>query len=202
LRGGIINKPIASGRRLIVAALCGVAALLLPGVAQADALRADLDGDGVRDHIELSRSSGELAVRVSATRRWQRLYANDPIVRFVLADVDRDGDPDLVAHTSRFGLQVWINRGRGLFTSRSRHVRTHHLRFAVRRSGPAVRGIPAARGDDSALNDSTRLLIVSSIPDGARFVAVCPAPVAAPAHLTKCTCQRRTPRGPPLLLVS
>ena len=201
MRGGIINKPIASGRWLIAAALCGVAALLLPGVAQADALRADLDGDGVRDHIVLSRSSGEVTVRVSATRRWQRLHANDPIVRFVLADIDRDGDPDLVAHTGRFGLQVWINKGRGLFTSRARHVRTHHLRFAPRHSGPAVRGIPA-RGDDSALNDSTRLLIVSSTPARARFVAVCPAPVAAPAHLTKCTCQRRTPRGPPLLLVS
>ena len=200
MSGGIINKTIASGRRLTCAVVCSVAALLLPGVARADGLRTDRDGDGVRDRIEVSRSSAQLSVRVM--RRWTRLHASDRIVRFVLADVDRDGDADLVAHTSRLGLQIWINKGRGLFAARSRHLRTRHLRFLPRRSGPAVRGIPAAGTDDSAVNDSTRLLIVSSSPAGARFVAVCLAPVAAPAHLTKSTCQRRTPRGPPSLLAS
>src|SRR4051812_7606740 len=84
----IVNRSIVVLRRFALATLCAVAALLAPTLAQADSLRADLDGDGIRDRIELGRGSRELAVRLSATRRWQRLQNRDLIVRFVVVDVD------------------------------------------------------------------------------------------------------------------
>lgn len=198
----IIDTASAAARRLIVGALFGIGALLVPGVAHADCVRADLDGDGVRDRIEVSPGSRELAIRFSTTRRWERLSANDVVLTFVVADVDRDGDPDLVADTRRAGLQIWINKGRGLFTSRSRPARARHLRVVLHRSRPAVRGIQAASSDDSVLNDPNTLFIVSSAPARARFVAVCQAPIVAPAPLTKVTYPRRTPRGPPPVTAS
>jgi FG-GAP-like repeat len=43
------------------------------------------------------------------------LRSTDPIAAFALADVDNDGDLDIVATTDRTGLVVWRNTGRGRF---------------------------------------------------------------------------------------
>src|SRR4029079_6735232 len=97
-------------RRPIFAALCAVAALLLPNLAKADSL-----------------------------------HTRDPLSRCVVTDVDRDGDPDLVANRRGAVLHVWINKGRGLFVSPSgrRHSR---LRGASLQSPRArVRRVDAVR---------------------------------------------------------
>jgi hypothetical protein len=196
----INNKPITTVHRLLVAALCSGATLLIPRAAQAECPRADLDGDRVPDRIELSRRPGELAVLLSATHRWERLHAGDLIVKFVVTDVDRDGDPDLVVSTRRSGLQVWINKGRGFFFStRSRQLKTRRLHF-THRVEHSVHGVRSVRWDDSVLNDPTRLFIVWSAPPRARLVAACQAPTAAQVAVTKFAGRRRTSRGPPLLL--
>src|SRR5258705_532162 len=92
---------MASVRRYLLTTILGVAALLLPAAVRADSLRADFDGDGVRDHIEVAARSTELAVRLSTDRTPQRLQADDLILRYVIADVNRDGHPDVVASTRR-----------------------------------------------------------------------------------------------------
>jgi hypothetical protein len=198
----VIHASIVAVRRLILATLCGLGALLVPSFAHADALGADLDGDGIHDRIEIRHGSRELAIRSSATRRWQRLPINDQIVRFVVTDVDRDGDPDLVANTRQSGVRVWINKGRGLFSARSGRLHSRHPRLARHLPRPAVRGVQTVRLDDSALNDSNRLLILWGAPARADLLLIGEAPVLADAPLPNVTYQRRPPRGPPTLLVS
>jgi hypothetical protein len=198
----IMDTSRVVARKLILAALCSLAALLLPSLANADTLRADLDGDGIRDQIEFKRGSRDLAIRFSSTQRWQRLHVRDLIVRFVLADVDRDGDADLIANTGASGLHVWINKGRGFFAARTRPARPRHIRISRQHARPAVRGVPSLGGDDSTLNDRTRLSIVAAAPARARLMAVCEAPLPGRAPLANIAGRRRAPRGPPSLLVS
>jgi hypothetical protein len=198
----LANTSTVAVRRFILATLCGVAALLAPTLAQADSLRADLDGDGIRDRIEFGPGSRELAIRLSATRRWQRLQSHDLIVRFVIADVDHDGDPDLVASTRRSGLRIWINKGRGLFAARSRHVSSRHARAAVGPWRAGVHSVRTIRFDDSTLNDPNRLVIVWSVPACARSLVGCETLLFSDSARTTLTSRRRTPRGPPSLLVS
>ena len=197
----ILKMPPVMLRRFIVAALCGFATLAVPNVAQADSFKADLDGDGIHDRIEVTGGSRELAIRFSSTRRWQRLQTTDPIVRFVVADLDRDGDPDLVANTRQSGFQIWINKGRGLFSGRTHHLRPRRGRVAAHRPRSAVHGIQTLRLDDS-LNDSNRLLFVWSEPARASLVVVGEPSTLGDARLTRISCRRRSSRGPPALLLS
>ena len=197
-----VNTSTVGVRRFILATLCGVAALLAPTLAAADSVRADLDGDGIRDRIEFGRGSCELAIRFSATRRWQRLQSHDLIVRLVVADVDHDGDPDLIATTGQSGLRIWINKGRGLFAARSRHLSSRHARAALRPWNAGVHGVRVIRFDDSTLNDSNRLFIVWSVPTCARSVVGCEPLLFTDTARTTLASRRQAPRGPPSLLVS
>lgn len=189
-------------RRIFFATVCGLATLLAPNLAQADPLRADLDGDGIRDRIESGRDSHELSVRLSRTHQWQRLPAHNLIVKFLVTDVDHDGDPDLVATTRQFGLHVWINKGRGLFETRSHHAAPRRTRLALHHSKPGVRNVRATRFDDSTLNDSNRLFVAKSAPARTHLVILGETSLSADTTLTMCSCRRRAPRGPPTLLVS
>jgi hypothetical protein len=199
---GILETSMLTVRRLFFAALCGLAALLTPNLAQADPVRADLDGDGLYDRIEFGHGSHELAIRLSRTHRWHRLASPDLIVKLVVTDVDHDGDADLVAHTRESGLHVWINKGRGMFAARGRHAAGRRARLAFHHSRPSVHSIRVARLDDSTLNDSSRFVVVDSTPTHTRLIfqgEPLDAPGASPATYP---CLRRASRGPPDLLVS
>jgi hypothetical protein len=193
--------PLVALRRFMLTALCGFTTLVVPNVAQADSFKADLDGDGIHDRIEVTGGSRELAIRFSSTRQWQQLHTTDPIVRFVVADLDRDGDPDLVAHTRQSGFQIWINKGRGLFSGRNHHLHSRRARVAAHRPRSAIHGVQTLRVDDS-LNDSNRLLFVWSEPAHASLVVVGEPSTRGDARLTRISWRRRTSRGPPALLLS
>lgn len=130
------------------------------------------------------------------------LHTRDPIVRFVVTDVDRDGDLDLVANRRGSVLHVWINKGRGLFASPARRPHSRHARLAQHPPRPGVRGVQAVRLDDSELNDSNRLLITWTAPARARLIAVGETSTLAEAAFSDVACRRRQPRGPPTLLIS
>src|SRR5947207_9180538 len=140
-------------QRVVVGALL-FGAMLIPA-ARADTLHADFDGDGVRDRIDLSAPFTELDVRLSTYRGLQRLSSDDLICDVVVADIDRDGDPDVLASTRHAGLQIWINTGRGFLATRSPGApRIGHGGRA------AVGGRSSRLGDDSTCNDDqTRELI-------------------------------------------
>jgi hypothetical protein len=174
----------------------GIAALLVPGVALADSLRADFDGDGVRDHIEVGARTSELAVRLSARRSLLRLQADDRILRFVVADVNRDGHPDVVASTRRSGLQIWINKGRGLF------ARAHRVGHAHPWAGHTIGRFTAQPEDDSACTGRTRFLIATSRPQNERPEAAHRLPLHT-ANLESKLCHvRLVSRGPPPVRLS
>jgi len=193
----MFRTHIAGIRRYAAAALCSLFALTVPAAAGAEPLRADLDGDGIHDRIETGRHPGLLAVRLSGTRRWLRLGTNDLIVRLVVVDIDRDGDPDVVAETQHSGLHFWINKGRGRFTFRSLNLR--HRAVRAHRAKPTVRGVQELRVADSALNDPNWLLAVLPSPLGDVLVAADPIALAASAPLSKFTHRRHAARGPPFL---
>lgn len=192
--------PLAYVRRYAAAALCGLFAVVLPAAAGAETLRADLDGDGVHDRIELTRRPGLLTVSLSGTRRSLQLAANDSIVRFVVGDIDRDGDSDVVAETRHSGLRFWINKGRGRFAAQSQHLRPRAIRAHHPR--PIVRGVEVPRDDDRALNDPNHLLAVLSPPLRDALRAAGPMttpPSAAPPDFTH---RGTAARGPPTLRLS
>jgi hypothetical protein len=182
-------------RRTAFVILCGIAVALLPGAAAAAAERADLDGDGARDRIEVGTIPTELAVRFAGGRKPLRLQAGDLILQFVIADVNRDGHPDLVADTRRSGLKIWINRGRGRFASRSRRWWNRSPLHA------AIRAVQGAAEQESAVNDPVRLFVVLPQRHGERLEGLRHAQTSTSVHISTCSHRRRIPRGPPPLLV-
>jgi len=193
-----LRTRVAHMRRCAAVALCCIFALVVPASAGAETLRADLDGDGVHDRIEVSRRPGLVAVRLSGTGHWLCFGTNDLIVRVVVADVDRDGDSDVVAETRGSGLRFWINKGSGRFALRMPHPRSRTLR--AHHSRRIVRGVQVLHDDNSALNDPNRLLAVLPSPLGDALIAAAPVPLAADAPPAKFTHCRSDARGPPPLL--
>jgi hypothetical protein len=180
-----------SVRRYVLATLFAASALLLPVAALADSIPTDFDGDGVRDRIEVSARPTELAVSLSKGRAPQRLEADDLILRFVVADVDRDGDPDVVASTGRSGLQIWINRGSGRFAAMPvpRHAprRTRHFIDDYKPSGDL----------GNIWNDTTRTFIAAASPRGTLLAPLLRAYCGDDPVPPKLCSPRRAPRGPP-----
>jgi hypothetical protein len=182
-------------QRVFVGALLLFGAILFPAVAGADTAHADFDGDGVRDRIDISAQFRELEVRLSKSRGLQRLRSDDLIFRVVVADIDRDGDPDVVVSTRRAELQIWINTGGGVLARRSSRPAglTHGARAAV--DGVFSRG-----SDESACNDDqTRELIAASSPRGQPRLSSRRTAALPRALESRFQHSARTARGPPLL---
>ena len=185
-----------SVRRYVLATLVGAGALLVPVAALADSVHTDFDGDGVRDRIEVSARSTELAVRLSNGRGLQRLEADDLILRFVVADVDRDGDPDVVATTGRSGLQIWINRGSGRFAA------LPVARHKARRARHFLDDHTQAGDLGNVWNHTTRTFIAAASPRGAPLATLLRAYCGNDPVPSRFCYPRRAPRGPPSLRFS
>jgi hypothetical protein len=166
--------------------------------ASAQILAADVNGDGVRDRIETRQSATELVVQLSDREPAQHLRARGPILDVLVADVDRDGDSDLIVTTAttrgerNVGLVVWTNAGRGRFVARAAHAaaRLRHLRH-----GRLVdRSIPI---DIDFSGDAMQLFVLPATVAAGRAADSEPlAPsrqLAARAHPHTL----RPPRGPP-----
>lgn len=199
-RNNMRRFPLAYARQYAAAALCSLFAVVLPAAAGAETLRADLDGDGIHDRIELTRRPGLLTVSLSCTRRSLHFAANDSIVRFVVGDIDRDGDSDVVAETGHSGLRFWINQGHGRFAAQSQHLRPRAIRAHHPR--PIARRIDVPRDDDRALNDPNHLLATLSPPLGDALNPAGPMTTPAGVEPPDFTHRRTTARGPPTLPLS
>ena len=134
-------RPGGLSVRLILLALLAVA-VSPPSAAQAQLASADVNGDGLRDRVERGRDRTELIVKIS-NDHIQRLHTQRQIFRVVLADVDHDGDADLVASTAPAGLRIWLNRGKGRFVRARSNGPKRRSTFGalgdrVSRSGPEI----------------------------------------------------------------
>ena len=191
----MIGSQMFSVNRYVIATLVGASGLLAPVAARADSVRTDFDGDGIRDRIEVSARSTELAVRLSNGRTVQRLEADDLIFRFVVADVDRDGDPDVVATTGRSGLQIWINRGSGRFTA------LHVIRHAQRRARHFLDDHTRPGDLGNVWNDTTRTFI-AAVSRAGRGLRLFFAPTAAAIRSRRNPIARGAPHAAPLRFAS
>ena len=87
---------------------------LPPDMAPKHVLAADFDNNG---HIDLVFSGRQLLyMSAGASGRWEaQLSLQQPTQRAFAADVDHDGDLDLLVSTEA-GSRLWTNDGRGAFT--------------------------------------------------------------------------------------
>jgi hypothetical protein len=131
------------------------ALLLSATTVSASGLVVDLNGDRIADRVNISYSSSELLVRLSRRGSTQHLAARDRVMRVIVADVDGDGDQDLVARTARRGLQVWLNHGRGHFSRARIHAARPAAFPSIRRA--VVPGHSRANRDEPG-NLTTDLL--------------------------------------------
>jgi hypothetical protein len=137
------------GRRtghILGAALAMVSLQALPARAS---VVADFNGDGVLDQVVAARPpiSG-LIVSMSGSSAPLVLKLSEPPLSFVAADVDRDGDVDLIL-SKRHGLLVWLNRGHGRFAVSHRRSLPRSLQQ------PRPRIVPTDALQDSELISQT-----------------------------------------------
>jgi hypothetical protein len=171
--------------------------LALPAAAAAQSVTTDVNADGLPDRIDRGASPTEIVVWLSNGRPHQRLRAAQPILDFAVADVDRDGDSDLVATTFGslpFEVHVWTNAGHGRFVPRPRDSLPH--------SGLAHRrlGLPGSDVEQPVLwGDGGRSVVLpASVPTRCPSIAE-PLAAADVCVSFRVTQDRPTPRGPPSL---
>lgn len=183
--------------RAIVCAflLICLAWLAFPATAAAQPVTTDVNADGLPDRIDRGASPREIVIRLSNRRRSQRLRSAQPILAFAVADVDRDGDFDLIATTAgslTFEVHVWTNAGHGRFVVRARDSLPHRG-LAHRRLG-----LPTSSVEQPVLcGDANRPVVLpSSSPAACPSIAepIAPADAFASSSVTQ---DRPRPRGPP-----
>src|SRR4051794_3981982 len=139
---GIVYLPptVRSLLRLLVT----IAVLLFPAGAAAQIIEADFDGDGVGDQVFLGPHPEDLRVVLSHAPEPQPLQLRHPVVRFTTADIDQDGDRDIVATTAGPGLDIFLNLGRGRFRA------IHAAAVQQWQTGPRIGAAPAPPQFDNA----------------------------------------------------
>jgi hypothetical protein len=118
-------------------------------------------------------------------------YHVDPH-RVLAADIDRDGDLDVLAATDD-GFKVWLNDGHGRFTSRTPE------------SGPLADGHPAANSRNGAEALDRETIQSESIPIVGAYAHAPPDTASRSAATFDAVVRRssalgfRTPRAPPFV---
>src|SRR5262245_32209562 len=89
---------------------CAIAILCAPSAYANERVLADLDGDGVRDHVSLSRHDPTIVrVWLSSTRKIDVIRSREPILHIAAADLDGDAHAEIVARLPK-SLRVWARR--------------------------------------------------------------------------------------------
>ena len=173
--------------------LIGALLLLFPTGAAAQISEADFDGDGVCDQVFRGPHPEDLSVRLSNTPQPQRLQLRRPVVRFTTADVDADGDRDIVATTADPGLDIFLNLGRGRFRV------IHAAPVRQWQSGPRIGAASTSPESDNASDGPAGSATLR--PAAVRG----PSPAVPVRHVVTTFAARPVsrgidPRGPPSLL--
>jgi len=173
----VLTKRLLAALTLVGGILAGATAVT-PAVAHASALAA------VR--TAPFRTLPAALAQVAATEIGQ-------IVSIVAADIDSDGDLDVVASDSSLQLHVWVNDGAGHFT-----LRTPRRSSGLQPTPPA----PSVDDQSGGIVSFTQINPPTLGPGPRTAIGVLPvvAPTRMPAALALSAGDRltRTPRAPPV----
>jgi hypothetical protein len=157
---------------------------------------ADFDADGVVDTATLR--DDRITVSLSDRRIRVRLEALSDTVTFVAADVDHDGDTDLVSLDSGARLRGWNNQGDGSFRSWMAPPPREPFRRSAAGGIRHVSGEPSAPSAISRSNGHDILLASTTMAVGLRQPLARDAASSFNAGLSRS--RHRTPRAPPALI--
>jgi hypothetical protein len=179
-------------RRLVLGALLGILLIAVPTVAEARHWHLHR---GRIKSVTLTADGGGSLLAVTFAGRHHHpklLRTSDPIAAYAIADVDNDGDLDILAASSRDGLLLWRNAGRGRFVlaslPRSR---------APADGGLSVRGLTRVN-DGPLASDDRNEVAIPRVPATIAVSAIASVfPVAAgrrPSIPSACPSGRAPPR--------
>jgi len=144
--------PRARGLRLLW--LIGVVFLLAaPAAAAADSVVfADFDGDGQRDHAELSRREpSAIHIWLSTTQTIWVVRSATPILDLAARDLDGDRHDELIAAGTSAGLQIWSGRHTGLTPFHLKRVsRVPHVRLPCHHMDDGSEDAPVTDGGETS----------------------------------------------------
>jgi hypothetical protein len=109
---------------LMLASMCGLVASSSPSGfspftphALPQRAQGDFDGDGRQDLALVQEGADGLHVSVRLSGSSDALTLEASVVGLIAADIDHDGDLDLVAVAPTGQVIAWLNDGRGRFTA-------------------------------------------------------------------------------------
>jgi hypothetical protein len=115
------------------------ALLAVPWVTSAAApIEARIDGV----HVTERGDGSVVSVKLRGRMKPRLLRSVERLVSIVIADVDADGDLDILASTIREGLLLWRNAGRG-----------HFVLARLPKARDALAAVPRASGGTGAIAD-------------------------------------------------
>jgi hypothetical protein len=119
--GNLLSVSLRLLRLLVATAALGAC---VPATLAAQSVRADFNGDGVQDDATFSADFRGVVVHIGRARAVLPLHASEAVVAIATADIDRDGDLDLIVRLSRSGIHLWRNADSGRFVKvrHRRHV--------------------------------------------------------------------------------
>ena len=136
-------RVIVRSRQLLLG-LLGLLAVVLPATAEA-ARHHGFRHRHITSITVIADGEGSLlAVRFAGHPRARLIRSTDPIASYTVADIDNDGNLDILAASDRSGLLVWHNAGRGRFV-----LAAISPRQLTHRPAPAARRV--AHVDDGPL---------------------------------------------------
>jgi hypothetical protein len=181
-------RPILRTLLLLLAVLL----LVLPAGAAAQVLQADFDGDGVRDAVFRGARPDVLCVQLSRTPQPEHLRFSRQVVRFATADIDADGDRDIVATTTEPGLDIFLNLGRGRFRA------VHAAPVPAWKTGQRIQAAAAGPQSDNPSDAPAGPAIVRGRSLHGRSPAILLLPLA-PVFAARQLSRGADLRGPPRL---
>jgi hypothetical protein len=131
--GSSLRSRTRSARTAVVWLTWALLMVCARHAAAADRVVADLDGDGVRDHVVVSQSDRTLVrVWLSSTHRMALIHSREPVLSLAAADVDGDSRADLVAGM-KSAVRIWVRKD-GRFRAYSVRNHSFNSRFSRTRN--------------------------------------------------------------------